>query len=105
MNNQTYSRLYALMGKVIDLKSDKVDLDEIVIERGEDADLLQAMLMREIEEWRHLEELDADMTKQELKEAEENLSYAIKHGHVSDDAVDWTDEQKIDYLRKCQAAD
>lgn len=97
------TKLRAFLGQVNDLKAGF--LSEIVIKKGEDANILKAMLEREIEEWKHLEDFDTYTTKQELKEAEENLSYAIKHGHVSDDAVEWTDEQKIDYLRKCQAAD
>ena len=101
MNEKTYSQINSLVGQLTDLKAGL--LEEIVIKRDEYADILLACMLREMEEWRRLEELDVKM---ELENAEQLISYNVKHGKLSEDeANEWTDEQKIDYLRKSQAAD
>lgn len=59
----TQEKIRSFIAQLTDLKAGH--LDELVIKRGKDADILLASLMRELEEWRHLEELDAEMTRQE----------------------------------------
>jgi len=101
MDEKTYIKINSLVGQLTDLKAGL--LEEIVIKRDEYADILLACMLREMEEWRRLEELDVKM---ELENAEQLISYNVKHGKLSEDeANEWTDEQKIDYLRKCQAAE
>ena len=66
MNFEIQEKLRAYIGQLTDLKQGL--LKEIVITKGKDADILLASLMRELEEWRQLEALDQEMTRQEERE-------------------------------------
>ena len=68
MSQINKEKIRGFIGQLVDLEAGNID--ELVIKRGTDSKILMGCLLREIEEWRRLEEFDAEMTRQE-KEAQE----------------------------------